>query len=299
MTGQEHPPHQRSGQASVDLYWLPLGAGDKDRCVRGSGRLYEALVATGQHRRRLDLYHSALFVRLGGDAFAIEMAPVWAVGNRERGVISEGPVGLPSWGRSRLFRYEIRCWRDGTIPDVLAAVDSPRRVSADDSKARRVLELVPLFPNATWGRDELRTGEMWNSNSLTAWLLALSGHDTGTLRPPAGGRAPGWSAGLIVAAREQARVIGGFVPQLQGVRYGGRGRAERPWHGLSFLKRHDIRATSRWAAPRWCSSLRGTERLRRFTLGACERITQGAARTASLLKPTSLTQHGSGLTSMR
>jgi hypothetical protein len=34
-----------------------------------------------------------------------------------------------------------------------------------------------------------------------AWLLAGSGHDTDDLVPPTGGRAPGWPAGLTVAAR--------------------------------------------------------------------------------------------------
>jgi hypothetical protein len=191
------------GQASVDLYWLPLGAGEGNQCVRSSGRLYEALAAARQHRGRSDLYHSALIVQLDGDAHAIEMAPVWAVREPDRGVVAEGPVGFPSWGHSRLFRYEIRCWRDGRIPDLVAAVDSPRRVSADERMAHRVLELVPSFPVFTWGRDEQRTGEMWNSNSLTAWVLARSGHVTDALRPPARGRAPGWSAGLVVAAREE------------------------------------------------------------------------------------------------
>jgi hypothetical protein len=183
----------------VDLYWLPLGAGAGGQCVRASGRLYEALKATRRHRQRLDLYHSALIVQLNGHAHVIEMAPVWAVRDPDRGVVSEGPVGSPSLGRSRLFRYEIHCWRDGTIPDAAAAVDSPRRVSTDPVMAQRVMDLVPSCPVVTWGRDELNTGEMWNSNSLTAWLLASSGHDTDAIRPPAGGRAPGWCAGLVVA----------------------------------------------------------------------------------------------------
>jgi hypothetical protein len=130
------------------------------------------------------------------------MAPVWAVRDTNRGVTSEGPVGSPSWGRSRLFRYEIRCWRDGTIPDVATAVASPRRLSTDQVMAREVLNLVPCCPVLTWGRDQLRTGEMWNSNSLTAWLLARSGHDTDAIRPPAQGRASGWAAGSSVAARD-------------------------------------------------------------------------------------------------
>ena len=62
--------------------------------------------------------------------------------------------------------------------------------------------MAPAFRTVTWGRDELGTGDMWNSNSLISWLLARSGHDTDAVAPPAGGRAPGWSAGLMVAARE-------------------------------------------------------------------------------------------------
>ena len=74
-------------------------------------------------------------------------------------------------------------------------------MSADAGRVRRLLDLVPDFPTLTWGRDELRTGDMWNSNSLIAWLLATSGHDTDLIEPPPNGRAPGWAAGLELAAR--------------------------------------------------------------------------------------------------
>ena len=80
------------------------------------------------------------------------------------------------------------------------AVDSPQRLSSDAGRAQRVLDLVPDFPTIMWGRDEPRTGDMWNSNSLTAWLLACRGHETKLIGPPLGGRAPGWVAGLVVAA---------------------------------------------------------------------------------------------------
>jgi hypothetical protein len=42
---------------------------------------------------------------------------------------------------------------------------------------------------------------MWNSNSVVAWLLERSGHDA-DLRPPGGGRAPGWAAGVALARSE-------------------------------------------------------------------------------------------------
>ena len=189
-----------SQDASVDLYWLPLGAGD--HCVRMSGRLFETLAANHQRRRRADLYHSALEVRLDGQRFVIEMAPVWGNDAPDRGVVRQGPVGLPWLGRSRWFRYEVRCWPNGIIPDASHAVDSPRRVSRSRTQAEQVLQLTPHFPTHTWGRDELGTGEMWNSNSLVAWLLARSGHEMDAMAMPVGGRAPGWSAGLVMARRQ-------------------------------------------------------------------------------------------------
>jgi hypothetical protein len=199
----------------VDLYWLPLGAGDPSHSVGLSGRAFEALAARHDHREAEDLYHSALDVALGTARFVIEMAPAWG-GDRslDRGVVGTGSVGLSLLGHSRFFRYEIRRWRDGSIPDVAEAVASPQRLSSDVFRAQRVLESVSAFPTVTWGRDELRTGDMWNSNSLTAWLLARSGHDIDFIQPPPHGRAPGWAAGLVVAARESvptSRSDGGEV----------------------------------------------------------------------------------------
>jgi hypothetical protein len=53
-----------------------------------------------------------------------------------------------------------------------------------------------------WGRDELAAGEMWNSNSVVAWLLVVSGLRAEAVSPPRSGRAPGWNAGVVVARRE-------------------------------------------------------------------------------------------------
>ncbi|SKB10413.1 hypothetical protein [Aeromicrobium choanae] len=195
-------PTTAASTDGVELFWIPLGAGPGGQVVRTSGRIYEALVAARERRARVDLFHSALIVRLDGHDHAIEMAPVWSLRVPDRGVVSEGPVGFHSAGRLRLFRYEVRCWRDGFIPDVRSAVGGPKRVSTGSAPARRVLDAVPSFPTATWGRDELRAGEMWNSNSLTSWLLRRSGHDLGDLHPPGGGRAPGWDAGGLVAHRD-------------------------------------------------------------------------------------------------
>jgi hypothetical protein len=144
-------------------------------------------------------------VHLDGDRYVIESAPAWDRAEPDRGVVVEGPVGLSWLGRSKWFRYEVRRWRNGIIPDAAYAVDSPRRVSADRHRARQILDLAPGFPPRTWGRDEQHTGDMWNSNSLIAWLLIRTGHDdVDAVRPPAGGRAPGWSAGLVAARRDLA-----------------------------------------------------------------------------------------------
>ena len=185
---------------AVDLYWIPLGAGA--HVVRLSGKLYEAITAFIARRPRGVLYHSALEVG-GADArFVIESAPIRDNEGRERGVVAEGPVGTTWAGRFRLFRYEIRRWREGSIPDANEAVSSPVLVANDLARAQRVLDLVPSVPTPVWGRDELLTGDMWNSNSLISWLLVRAGVDTNNLQPPPGGRAPGWDAGLVVARRE-------------------------------------------------------------------------------------------------
>ncbi|MEU8609470.1 hypothetical protein AB0C29_15860 [Actinoplanes sp. NPDC048791] len=186
--------------SGVSVYWLPLGAGG--HVVRWNGRLYEAFAARRDHRPAADLYHCALEVVVGTDRYVIEMAPVWATGATGRGVVLRGPVGLRRLGRFSAFRYEVRRWRDGVISDAAEAVDSPYPISDDLARARHLLDLVPQAPPVTWGRDELGTGDMWNSNSLVAWLLARSGHDMTKIRPPAGGRLPGWRAGLVLAARQ-------------------------------------------------------------------------------------------------
>ena len=105
-------------------------------------------------------------------------------------------------GRFRLFRYEIRRWREGAIPDGNEAVGGPIRVSTDVARAQLIIDLVPSVPSPVWGRDELDTGDMWNSNSLTSWLLERAGVNTAQIGPPRGGRAPGWKAGLVVARRQ-------------------------------------------------------------------------------------------------
>jgi hypothetical protein len=197
--GQDLRTGDAAGVAAVDLYWLPLGAGG--HFVRLNGRAYEALMARIARRAAYDLYHSALQVQVPEATFVVEQTPVPDLSGEQRGVVAAGAVGSRWAGRFRIFRYEIRLWRGGNIPDVAEAIESPQRLTTDEDRARRVLDVVAQVPTPVWGRDELGTGEMWNSNSVIAWVIARSAIDTGSVQPPTGGRAPGWQAGLLVARR--------------------------------------------------------------------------------------------------
>jgi hypothetical protein len=53
--------------------------------------------------------------------------------------------------------------------------------AAPESSATRSVSWLDVAGESrlpVWGRDELATGEMWNSNSMIAWTLARSGIDT-------------------------------------------------------------------------------------------------------------------------
>jgi hypothetical protein len=196
-TGAFEPRFARkASQASIELYWLPLGAGGW--LVRLNGRIYEAIHALLERRRPLDLYHSALIVRVPEGRFVIEDAwPIPDADGASRGVAVEGPVASRRMARFRVFRYEVRRWRDGVIADADEAVASPQLLSYDLLRARRLLDLVGSLPRPVWGRDELGTGEMWNSNSVVSWLLARSGPQrTRSVLRPVDGRQDGrraWS----------------------------------------------------------------------------------------------------------
>jgi len=187
----------------VDLYWIPPGAGGHS--VRFNGRVFETIDAARRRRRRCDLYHVALVAELDGEGYTIELAPSPDADGASRGVVGVGSVGSRHAGRWRLFRHEVRCWQDGTIPDLAKAVGGPRTLTTDALAVRRLLDLVATAPRPVWGRDEMKAGEMWNSNSMIAWLIFSAGLSTGRLQPPPHGRAPGWDAGLEVARRERGR----------------------------------------------------------------------------------------------
>ena len=192
--------------SGIYLYWIPLGAGGSG-FVRLNGRIYEGLMARRQRRRPLALFHTALVVELPEGRFVVEtMWPRPDGDGESRGVVREGPVFSGRLSFTRVFRYEVRCWRDGELPDADQAVDGPRLVSADIEMARRALELTRVVPVHTWGREVTATGDMWNSNSVVSWVLATSGLDMEAVVAPEGGRAPGWDAGVTAAQRSEVSI---------------------------------------------------------------------------------------------
>ena len=156
---------------------------------------------------------------MDGVTYVIEVAPVWSRSDPDRGVVAEGAVGSRLLGVTRWFRYEVRCWRNGVLPDEEQAVASPVRLSIDNARAAAVLDLVHRVPTLVWGRDELGTGEMWNSNSVIAWLLAGTGGSA--VEPPVGGRAPGWAAGLV--AVDFSQVVRSRTPHVVDAGFGTNG----------------------------------------------------------------------------
>lgn len=190
------------GGESVDLYWIPLGAGE--HFVRFNGIVYEALCAAVHRRPRCEIFHSVLEIVLPPHRYMVEMTPVPDTSGDARGVVAEGSVGVSGAGRLRLFRYEVRRWRDGLVPDLVFAVGSPVPVTRDPATTARIFALLPAVPTPTWGRDDLRAGEMWSCNSVISWALASAGIDLDDVPFPPHGRAPGWDAGRIVAGRQHA-----------------------------------------------------------------------------------------------
>src|SRR5712691_4155730 len=90
---RQHPEagNTAHSRASIDLYWLPLGAGGHS--VRLNGCVYQALAARLGGRPARDLYHSALEVCVPEGRFVIEQAPIPDSHGAERGVVAEGAVG--------------------------------------------------------------------------------------------------------------------------------------------------------------------------------------------------------------
>lgn len=183
----------------IRLFWIPLGAGGMG-FVRMNGRIYEALEARFERRQPLDLYHTALEVTVPEGHYVLET--MWPSPDKDttaRGVVVEGPVFADWLSHIRLFRYEVRRWKAGVLPDRDQAVGGPQILSENLDVSRRLLAMSEDVPAFTWGRDQAGVGDMWNSNSVISWLITQSGLPIDTIQPPPGGRAPGWQAGIAVA----------------------------------------------------------------------------------------------------
>ena len=101
-----------------------------------------------QRRRPLDLYHTALVVRVPEGRSVVENCwPIPDADGPARGVLVEGSVGSRRLRRWRVFRYEVRCWPEGVIADAGEAVASPQRLSDDPVMAHRLLDLVGAVPS--------------------------------------------------------------------------------------------------------------------------------------------------------
>ncbi|AWH97588.1 hypothetical protein A6048_17530 [Dietzia psychralcaliphila] len=184
-------------ETGAALWWLPVGAGG--HVAIHTSRWWEAYGARREHRPSRPLFHAALEVFTDHGRHVIEMAPAWGPLSGSSGVVATGPVGLPWLGRSRLFRYEVRCLPEGEIPDRAWAPAPPTLIALSAAEADAVVGRVATIPRHTWGRDAVGVGEMWNSNSLVSWLLQTTGIDAAALCPPDHGLAPGWAAGIAAA----------------------------------------------------------------------------------------------------
>ena len=194
---------QTSHTAAVELYWIPLGAGGHS--VRLNGRVFEAIAAAAS----IGDAATSITPRSSSSSTAIATRS----SSRRRRTLTRraaawsppAPSAAATPAGCACFATRSAAGAAGRFRISTRRSAGPRRLSSDPRDARRLLDLVRTVPTPVWGRDELKTGEMWNSNSMTAWLIAATGLSTDLLRPPPRGRAPGWDAGIEVARRRPAR----------------------------------------------------------------------------------------------
>jgi hypothetical protein len=142
----------------------------------------------------MDLYHTALAVRVPEGRFIVETMWPSPDGNTEsRGVVVEAPVFARRLSFTRVLRYEVRCWRDGILPDSDHAIGGPQLLSDDLELGRRLLQTADIVPALIWGRDQSAVGDMWNE---LGDLLAPHPYRSADRDVPASGRrARSWMGG--------------------------------------------------------------------------------------------------------
>jgi hypothetical protein len=92
-TGSSRPGSAgEASEGSIGLYWLPLGAGGW--FVKLNGQIWEAVHARLEHRRPMDLYHTALVVRVPEGRFVVENCWPILTPTAQRGAcLSKAPSG--------------------------------------------------------------------------------------------------------------------------------------------------------------------------------------------------------------
>jgi hypothetical protein len=89
----------------------------EDREPADSGRIWEAVHARRERRRPLDLYHTALVVRVPEGRFVIENSwPTPAADGAARGVVVQGPVGSADRGAGRCSARRYASGGTGSSP---------------------------------------------------------------------------------------------------------------------------------------------------------------------------------------
>ena len=177
---------------------MPVGAGTP-RLQRASLRLWEAFEAARARRTRTVLYHSALKLHTEGRTRTLELMPAFI--DSASPPLLTGPVGAGLAGPPRPLPHQRVCTHRGGAPPRRWGGERAQGLAHDESVARAIIALAPAVPPYTWGRRVRGTSEMWTSDSVISWLLLRAGVDLAAMHIPAGGRAPGWEAGLEVASR--------------------------------------------------------------------------------------------------
>ena len=142
----------------------------------------------------------------------IEQTPVRDLSGEQRGVVAEGAVGARWAGRFRIFRYEIRVWRGGHIPDVAEAVDSPRRLTSEASRPARARSRS-RGADPGLGSRRVRHGRDVELELRDRVGDRAQRHRRRVDPAAAGGRAPGWQAGVVVASRTEAEGTAAANPE--------------------------------------------------------------------------------------
>ena len=143
-----------STRGSRGSAWIPLGAGGHS--VRFNGRVFEAIAAAGQHRRRRDLYHAALVVEL--EAIVHIERAFAGPDEASRGAVATGAVGSRHAGRLLLFRYEAAAAAAGRSRSRRGGRRAPP--AHQRSSGRPPCSTRGDRADAGGGRDELKAGEM-------------------------------------------------------------------------------------------------------------------------------------------